>query len=72
MKFLQVVKDQLSAGVRENIFDIWEEAKFMVQAVSVFHSEKYAKCRQRRENILEDMLMEINGEYVQGELESEG
>ena len=53
-----------------NAFDVWEEVKSLVQAVSIFHAKKMVYNRRRLETSLEGKLEKLSAEYVAGSLTS--
>jgi exonuclease III len=53
-----------------NAFGVWEEAKSLVQAVSIFHARRLALSRRRQEASLEGKLGQLSAQYVSGCLSS--
>ena len=49
---------------------MWEKAKSLVQAVSIFHAQRFASSRRRLEASLEGKLRQLSTQYVNGCLSS--
>jgi exonuclease III len=50
---------------------IWEEAKSLIQAVSIFYSQKFARKKRIEEKYLEDKLLENSILYQEGKITSQ-
>ena len=69
-EILEYVRQQALSERCTDKYAIWEEAKSMIQAVSIFHSRKWASSRRRRETFLEKELGRLNTSYMDGSMKS--
>ena len=64
------VQDQLCVNTGRDAFDLWGEAKSIIQAASIFYAQKLANGRRRQESFLEGKLRQLNCDYMEGSLSS--